>query len=97
VLVTTAVSGEGVPELLAALDRHRAGVRDGETPAARLFRAEAQVGAILAQRIHERLSHASRSGATRDVYDAVARHELDPYTASDRLLALLDEGPPAEG
>ena len=50
-----------------------------------------QVGAILAQRIRERLADAARSGATRDVYDAVARHELDPYTASDRLLALLDE------
>jgi hypothetical protein len=23
------------------------------------------------------------------VYDAVARHELDPYAASDRLLAVL--------
>ena len=91
VLVTTAVSGEGVPELLAALDRHRATTHDGEPPAARRFRAEAQVGAILAQRIRERLADAARSGATRDVYDAVARHELDPYTASDRLLALLDE------
>jgi LAO/AO transport system kinase len=90
VLVTTAVSGEGVPELLVALDRHRARTHDGETPAARLFRAEAQVGAILAQRIRERLADATRSGATRDVYEAVARHELDPYTASDRLLALLD-------
>jgi LAO/AO transport system kinase len=90
VLVTTAVSGEGVPELLVALDHHRARTRDGQTPAARLFRAEAQVGAILAQRIRERLADAARSDATRDVYDAVARHELDPYTASDRLLALLD-------
>ncbi|MEW6225295.1 MAG: methylmalonyl Co-A mutase-associated GTPase MeaB [Chloroflexota bacterium] len=91
VLVTTAVNGEGVPELLAALDRHRARTRDGEPPIARRLRAEAQVGAILAQRIGERLADAARSGATRDVYDAVARHELDPYTASDRLLALLDE------
>ncbi len=91
VLVTTAMTGEGIPELLAALDRHRAHVRDGETPAARLFRAEAQIGAILAERIRGRLSAPGRAAATRDVYDAVARHEIDPYTASDRLLRLLDE------
>ena len=42
VLVTTAATGEGVPELVAILDRHRAS-HDGETTqAARLARAEAQ-------------------------------------------------------
>jgi LAO/AO transport system kinase len=97
VLVTTASTGEGVPELLAALDRHRMRSHGGETPAARLVRAEAQVGAIIARRIRERLAHASRSEATRGVYDAVARHELDPYAASDRLMALLDEGTPPGG
>jgi putative protein kinase ArgK-like GTPase of G3E family len=86
------MTGEGIPELLAALDRHRAQTRDGETPAARLFRAEAQIGAILAERIRGRLFAPGRAAATRDVYDAVARHEIDPYTASDRLLRLLDEG-----
>jgi LAO/AO transport system kinase len=91
VLVTTAVTGEGVPDLLAALERHRAAERDGETPAARLFRAEAQVDAILAERIRDRLADASRAPVTRQVYEAVARHELDPYAASDRLLGLLDD------
>jgi LAO/AO transport system kinase len=94
VLVTTAMTGEGIPELLAALDRHRAETRDGETPAARLFRAEAQIGAILAERIRGRLSAPGHAAATRAVYDAVARHEIDPYTASDRLLRLLDEAAP---
>jgi LAO/AO transport system kinase len=94
VLVTTAMTGEGIPELLAALDRHRAQTRDGETPAARLFRAEAQIGAILAERIRSRLSAPGSAAATRDVYDAVARHEIDPYTASDRLLRLLDDAAP---
>ena len=94
VLVTTALTGEGIPELLAALDRHREQARTEEAPSARLFRAEAQVAAILAQRIRERLTDPSHGGVTRAVYDAVARHELDPYAASDRLLALLDEDPP---
>jgi LAO/AO transport system kinase len=94
VLITTAMTGEGIPELLAALDRHRAQTHGGETPAARLFRAEAQVGAILAERNRGRLAEPGRATVTRDVYDAVARHELDPYAASDRLLRLLDEAAP---
>jgi LAO/AO transport system kinase len=94
VLVTTAITGEGIPELLAALDRHRAHGQTGEPPAARLLRAEAQVAAILAERIRRRLSTPARAAVARDVYDAVARHELDPYAASDRLLLLLDEAAP---
>jgi LAO/AO transport system kinase len=94
VLVTTATTGDGIPGLLAALDRHRAHGRAGETPAARLLRAEAQVAAILAERIRRRLSTPARAAVARDVYDAVARHELDPYAASDRLLHLPDEVAP---
>ena len=59
VLVTTAATGEGVPELLAALDRHRSTVRgaDGGSrgSSARLTRADAQVRAILAERMADRL------------------------------------------
>jgi LAO/AO transport system kinase len=51
VLVTTASTGAGVPELLAALDRHRSIERDGLTDGPRTHRARAQVEAILAQRL----------------------------------------------
>src|SRR6188472_107984 len=56
VLITTAATGEGVPALLAALDRHRTLDRAGLTTAARLARATAQVRAILADRLAERLA-----------------------------------------
>jgi LAO/AO transport system kinase len=92
VLVTTAATGDGVPELLAALDRHRARSKAEATPAARLARAEAQVGAILLARLRARLASPAHAAHTRQILDAVARHELDPYTAADRL---LDE-PPAD-
>ena len=91
-LVTTASTGDGVPELIATLDRHRAIVREEATPAARLARAEAQVTALLGARIRARLEAPGHRPATRDVYEAVARHELDPYAAADRLLGLLDDG-----
>src|SRR6188472_717114 len=49
VLVTTAATGEGVPALLAALDRHRAAGVDGPTGAARRARAGAQVRSVLVE------------------------------------------------
>jgi LAO/AO transport system kinase len=85
VLVTTALSGDGVPELLAALDRHRAAGRAGAAAPYRLARAEAQVRAIVLERVWERVR---ATGEGEVVLDAVARHELDPYAAADRLVAL---------
>jgi LAO/AO transport system kinase len=87
VIVTTALTGDGIPELVALLDLRRA---DGSAAAgARLVRATAQVDGILAQRIRDRLADGVAAGTTGAVYEAVARHELDPYEAADRLLALL--------
>ena len=51
-LVTTAATGDGIPELLAMLDRHRAGGAARATPDARLARAVTQVTAELGARIH---------------------------------------------
>jgi GTPase len=86
VLITTAASGDGVPELLAALDRHRAVGRVGESSAARLARAEAQVWAIVADRLRARLHDAEHMAQTDALLADVAEHRLDPYTAADRLL-----------
>src|SRR4051812_11866567 len=55
VLITTASTGDGVPELLVALDRHRASGRDGESSAARLARARSQVFAIVTERLEAEL------------------------------------------
>jgi LAO/AO transport system kinase len=90
VLVTTASTGEGVPELLLALDRHRARGVDGATRAARRTRAEAQVRAVVAERLWARLAAPPAADAVAQAIDAVAAHALDPYAAADRLLAALD-------
>ena len=92
VLVTTAATGEGVPELLAALDRHRAAGRAGESESARLARAEAQVWAIVGERLRDRLHDPANAAATRTTLGAVADHRLDPYAAADELLARLTGG-----
>lgn len=89
VLLTTAITGEGVPELLASLDRHRARGREASDTPARLARAEAQVWAILADRLRGELHVPANHDATLATMRAVAAHELDPFAAADRLLAQL--------
>ncbi len=69
VLITTAATGAGVPELLAALDRHRVAGRDGVSAAARQARAEAQVWAIVADRLRARLHAPGRAASTTAVLD----------------------------
>lgn len=90
VLVTTASTGEGVDELLAALDRHRETGRDeGSAASARLARAEAQVWAILSERLRDALHEPRHAEATRATLVEVGEHRLDPYAAADRLLEAL--------
>jgi len=95
VLVTTATTGEGVPELVAAIARHRAGLGEAgvEIPVRRA-RAAALVWALLGDRVRGRLQAPDRAAGTTATLDAVVRHELDPYAAADQLLAMLvgDEG-----
>ena len=92
VLLASAMTGAGVPELLAALD-HRDEARRASGPAAvdaaALKRAEAQLSGILAQRVSDQLRAPNRANTRASTLRAVATHELDPYTAADQLLALL--------
>jgi LAO/AO transport system kinase len=89
VLITTAATGEGVPELLAALDRHRSAASSGPTAAARLARADALVWAIVADRLRGRLHEPGLAASTSETLSRVASHRLDPYAAADELLGKL--------
>jgi LAO/AO transport system kinase len=89
VLVTTAVTGDGIPGLLAALDAHHAGGDNGTTRAARHARAAAQVRSVLVERLWDRLQGEGLRDITDAAIEAVAGHDLDPYAAADRLLAAL--------
>jgi LAO/AO transport system kinase len=89
VLVTIAATGEGVPELLAALDRHRTAADGTRGEATRMARAEAQIWAVLSDRLHERARSYEAAPIAAELLRAVAAHELDPYAAADRLLDLM--------
>jgi LAO/AO transport system kinase len=100
VLLATALTGDGVPELLAALDRRAAaraaGSDEGQAEATRLARARAQVEGILGERVRARLARAAPAREMEALVEAVARHVLDPYAAADRALDLL-AGPGSVG
>jgi len=85
VLVTTAATGEGVAELLAAIDRHRSAARGSDGEAARLKRAEAQVWAVLVDRLHARVR------ALEDTGSEVAAAEV---AAGPRTLVGAQPEPP---
>ena len=87
ILLTTASTGDGVPELLAALDRHRASLGPGDER--RLARAEAQVEAILAGRLADLLRDPLHAPERRRLLAEVAAHLRDPYSAADALMARL--------
>jgi LAO/AO transport system kinase len=92
VLLASALTGAGVPDLLAALDRRdeaRRGNDAATTNAAGLKRAEAQLAGIMADRLRTRLADPAHRTAADDVAARVARHEIDPYSAADELLARL--------
>jgi GTPase len=89
VLVATATTGEGVPELLEALDRHRQRLADAREDDARLARADAQLQAALADRLRERLAGRDGRNGRADVLRAIADRQLDPYAAADEVLASL--------
>jgi len=94
VLVTTATTGDGIADLLAAIARHREGLgaAEGGIPVRRA-RAAALVWALLGDRVRRRLEHPDLAASTAATLDAVVRHELDPYAAADRLLAgLVSDG-----
>jgi len=91
VLITTAIDGVGVPELLSALDRHRDAVRDDVSSSARLARAEAQVWSVIGDRVRRQLLSDRNGPGTRLVLTDVADHRLDPFAAADQLIARLTD------
>jgi LAO/AO transport system kinase len=80
VMLTTATTGEGVTELVDGIDAHRATARE---PLAAKERASNQIRRALATLASDRAATHSEWDAT---IEAVARRDLDPLTAAERLL-----------
>jgi LAO/AO transport system kinase len=87
IVATVSTSGDGVGELWSALgEHHRWLVASGELDRRRRQRVGTELRAIVAERLMER---ARAIGADDDfdaLREAVLRREIDPWSASDRLL-----------
>jgi LAO/AO transport system kinase len=86
---TIATAGNGIDELLHAIDRFRArGIRQAEQPGTigprRLRRAEAQIRELVVDRLRRGADEALASRA--ELVERVATRTTDPYTAADELV-----------
>jgi LAO/AO transport system kinase len=90
ILKAVASTGQGVPDLAAAIARHRKAQKDsGALIERRRRQAEARLRAILLDRLRRRTEAtlAGLGGGLPALADEVASRRLDPYTAVNRLLA----------
>jgi LAO/AO transport system kinase len=92
VVRAVASRGEGIDDIVAVVDKHRAWLADsGELRRRRERRAAAEVEAIALGALRARIG-TLRSGAALPALAArVAAGELDPYTAADQLLSSLSQ------
>jgi LAO/AO transport system kinase len=88
ILKTVARTGEGVPELVDAIDRHHAHITSSvHAVEERRAQATRQLIALARAALHrEALAAASTTGALEALVDAVARRERDPRNAATALL-----------
>lgn len=92
VLSTTAVSGQGVQPLFAALDAHAEHRRKKGHAGPGSVRATRNLREILVERAEVNLERLlAEDAAAQAVAAKVAEGTIDPYTAADELAALLED------
>ena len=88
VLCTTATTGEGVEEVWrAVLDHRESMVATGGLEERRRRRAAEEIRRLVAARLLARAEGLTAGPRAGELADAVARGDVDPWTAADELLA----------
>jgi LAO/AO transport system kinase len=91
VVRSVASRGEGIDDIAAAIEKHRAWlVEHGELRRRREARAAAEVEAIALGVLRDRMGSLRAGTSLATLAGRVAAGELDPYAAADRLLDELD-------
>ncbi|MFI6350712.1 methylmalonyl Co-A mutase-associated GTPase MeaB [Streptomyces sp. NPDC050560] len=87
VVKTVAARAEGVDELVAAVDKHRAWMEErGELRRRRLDRAAREVETIAVTALRERMADLRGNTRLEALAERVVTGGLDPYTAADELV-----------
>ena len=94
VLATEARNDVGTAELLAEIRRHRVVLEtSGALAARRQTRRRAELETLLMEELRHRMGRELREGALARTFDEVAAGVLDPYTATETILAMLSLRP----
>jgi LAO/AO transport system kinase len=95
IVKTVASRGEGVGEVVEALERHRAWIQEtGELGRRRLRRASDEVAAIALAALRSRFADLHGGNRLDALASQVVKGELDPYAAADELVADLSGSVP---
>jgi LAO/AO transport system kinase len=93
VVRTVAARGEGVDDLVDALDAHREWIdASGERERRRLARAEAEIGAIALEQMRASIGDIRGARGLPELAKRVLAGELDPYRAADELTGSIGSG-----
>jgi LAO/AO transport system kinase len=88
-----ASQGQGIEEIVAAVDAHRGWLGSSGTLATRRrLRALEEIEAIALETLRGRMGDLRGGTAIADLADLVVGGALDSYTAADRLVAGLSGG-----
>ena len=88
VLKVIATRGEGLPELVEAIDEHRAWLESSGTGVARRrTRARSEIQGIALAALQARFAGVGGDGALDGLADDVAAGRTDAFTAADRIVA----------
>jgi LAO/AO transport system kinase len=94
VVRTSAVTGDGIDELWAAIEKHRAHQESsGHLARKRRARVLAEVEGMVAERLRQRVAAMLDGGSADAVADDLAERRIDPYRAAALLLERLGDGP----
>lgn len=90
VLQTVASRGEGIAEVVAAIDEHYEWARvGGALSSRRQLRAHDEVEAIAMAELRTRMGDLGGDARLSELAQQVAAGKLDPYTAADQLVASI--------
>ena len=87
IVATSAVTGDGIDELVGKLDAHSAWLGEsGERDRRRLARARAEISALAVEQIRRQIGGLPGESRLDDLAGLVASGKLDPYSAADELV-----------
>jgi LAO/AO transport system kinase len=88
VVKTSALTGEGIAELLERIDEHRKYLKTGELDELRKERVETELVDALTQKITESIvNELKQKEEWNKLAQKILARETDPYSAADKLLA----------